>query len=272
MKLLDLSHISIFMYLSQVSALTNELLTVANDKLTTATATGWNFPAYYLNYGQQGLTGTYWGPLEVITDFSETGGAFITGVKCDYTDNPLTVSFSDDGIVWDTYDEVINDATNIFNINPTNTQYAKMHWSATGPEERFPQGGYGLHAQFVGIIASNNPSATPTDASTKIPTGNPSTAPTESPTYKTCTPQHLDWNILNTGDPSESSQVSLPIVSSSWDAETLQLDIGITLDYITRSKYTFLDQYDNDRGITYVIDTQPFLSDGRLLSSPNNCE
>eukprot|EP01084_Bolivina_argentea_P161024 280338_1 len=87
----------------------------------------------------------------------------------------------------------------------------------------------------------------------------PSQTPTESPIHKICTPQELDWNKLNAED---SLHLSSPIISSSWDETRLELNIDITLDYITRSKYTFIDQYDNDRGITYVIDTQPFLSDG----------
>eukprot|EP01084_Bolivina_argentea_P208949 356048_1 len=76
------------------------------------------------------------------------------------------------------------------------------------------------------------------------PLDSPAQTPTESPTYKVCTPQILDWNTLNTAG---STQISAPIITSSWGAETLQFDIDITLDYKTRSKYTFMDQYDNDR-------------------------
>eukprot|EP01084_Bolivina_argentea_P208952 356055_1 len=102
-------------------------------------------------------------------------------------------------------------------------------------------------------------------------TDSPSRFPTESPIHPVCTVEELDWDALITDGVSQTS-LSLPSILSSWDAATLQFSIDITLDYITRSKYTFVDQYDNDRGITYVIDTEPFLSDGRLLSNPNNCE
>eukprot|EP01084_Bolivina_argentea_P171456 297041_1 len=111
----------------------------------------------------------------------------------------------------------------------------------------------------------------PTSAPSNIPTDSPSRTPTDSPTYKTCDPDELDWDTLNTYGLTQT-QLSDPIITSSWDAETLELNVEIVLEYITRSKYTFVDQYDSDRGITYVIDTEPFLSDGRLLSNPNNCE
>eukprot|EP01083_Nonionella_stella_P288061 980443_1 len=73
------------------------------------------------------------------------------------------------------------------------------------------------------VPASKSPSKTPTEA--------PSKTPTESPTYKECNPQELDWNsLINRGN---SSGLSMPIITSSWNAQTLELNIEITLDYIT---------------------------------------
>ena len=90
----------------------------------------------------------------------------------------------------------------------------------------------------------------------------------DAPTYEICNNlTEINWNLLSNGQQTITSSIT-----SSCIENNLKLSINIILDYITRSKYTFIQQYDTDRGITYVIDTKPFLSDGRLISNANNCE
>ena len=106
--------------------------------------TGWAKSTDKLNFDEEGLVGHYWKQLDVITDFENT--IPITGIKCDYTKNPVIIMFSDDGNNWSKYEMITVEFTDskpeqIFE-NPVQARFARMFWVKT-------DGTKGFHAQFL---------------------------------------------------------------------------------------------------------------------------
>ena len=75
------------------SAICGEGTDLLATTITSDTATGWNKPATDIQYGKSGLVGHNWEELRVQFDFGTR--VKITGMECDYTNNPYTIRIGD---------------------------------------------------------------------------------------------------------------------------------------------------------------------------------
>ena len=105
---------------------------------------GWYKSVDNLDFGKEGLVGGWHKQMDIITDFEKT--MTITGIKCDYTKNPVLIMFSDDGNNWNKYEmrtvKFTSDKPEQSFGCTVNARFGRMLWSTT-------VGSNGIHAQFL---------------------------------------------------------------------------------------------------------------------------
>jgi len=123
-------------------------------KIDRSTPSGWNKAATEIQYGKEGLVGHYWAALKVQFDFGYKP-VEITGVRCDYSNNPYTIKVGDD------YEQEIFTSKGNGNFQSLDesitVQKIQVEWSNT-------KGSNGIHFEFLGCPSSKDVQPSTPDA------------------------------------------------------------------------------------------------------------
>jgi len=113
-------------------------------KISRTTESGWNKAATEIQYGRGGLVGHWWAALKVQFDFGKP--VEITGMRCDYSNNPYTIK------VGDNYEKAIITSKGNGNFQSLDekitVQKIQVEWSNT-------KGSNGIHFEFLGCSGSS---------------------------------------------------------------------------------------------------------------------